>query len=90
MNTRIELLTSAIHWLLWLAICRPEPEATGFTVPARVLANMPATDLSPSAMSLGFAGVIGIPADPRPVKVPGTDQAEALFLSLSGRSVIVQ
>jgi hypothetical protein len=72
------------------AVCQPPAGVSQFRVPPYALANLPLTRRGPSDLSLGFAGVIGIPLHPPVVQTPGKESLSIYFVSLSGRSVVVQ
>ena len=72
------------------AVCQSPAGVSQFRVPPYALANLPLTRRGPSDLSLGFAGVIGIPLHPPVVQTPGKESLSIYFVSLSGRSVIVQ
>ncbi len=72
------------------AVCQPPAGVSQFRVPPYALVNLPLTRRGPSDLSLGFAGVIGIPLRPPVVRTPGKESLSIYFVSLSGRSVIVQ
>jgi hypothetical protein len=72
------------------AVCQPSAGVSQFRVPPYALVNLPLTRRGPSDLSLGFAGVIGIPLHPPVVRTPGKERLSIYFVSLSGRSVIVQ
>jgi hypothetical protein len=67
-----------------LAICVPPAGATQFRIPPTALANLPATIVSASDLSLGFLGVAAVPLE------PGTAALRLTAASLSGRSVVVK
>ena len=72
------------------AVCLPPIGATRYRIPAAYVANLPATVISASDLSLGFVGVAAVPLDPPSFEVKGIERGRAVFASLSGRSVIVQ
>ena len=76
--------------LVGFAVCQPPAGAPRFRVPPFVLQNLPLTGRGVSDLSLGFAGLIAIPLHPTVVQAPGKERMSVYFVSLSGRSVIVQ
>ena len=76
--------------LVGFAVCQPPAGAPRFRVPPFVLQNLPLTGRGVSDLSLGFAGLIAIPLHPTVVQAPGKERLQVYFVSLSGRSIILQ
>jgi uncharacterized protein (TIGR03437 family) len=73
-----------------LAVCVPPVRAIRFRIPPTDLANLPATIVSASDLSLGFLGVAAVPIEPASVAARGVDYSRLTAASLSGRSVVVK
>jgi hypothetical protein len=73
-----------------LAVCVPPVRASKFRIPPADLANLPATIVSASDLSLGFLGIAAVPIEPATVSARGIDYSRVTVASLSGRSVIVK
>lgn len=71
-------------------LCAAPPGATRLHVPPSALANLPATRVGGSDLSLGFMGIAAIPMNPATLDAKGLDSGLAIFVSLSGRSVVIK
>jgi hypothetical protein len=76
--------------LAGFALCSAPPDAREMKVPAHALANVPATRMGDSDLSLGFVGLISLPRNPAKFSAPGLDGGRAMAVTVSGRSVVIQ
>jgi hypothetical protein len=76
--------------LAGFTVCQPTSGVSQFRVPSWALQNLPLTGRGPSDLSLGFAGVLFIAEHPVTVQAPGKERLSVYFVSLSGRSVVIQ
>jgi hypothetical protein len=77
--------------LAGICVCLAKGSAGSFTIPARMLANLPATADSGSDLSLGFVAIGSAAAkEPEPIHTQSIDSGYAAFVSMTGRSVQIR
>jgi uncharacterized protein (TIGR03437 family) len=76
--------------LAGVAVCMPAADAKEFRIPPMAVANLPATTVSSSDLSLGFMGVAAIPMEAPVFRAKGLDHGRLVGASLSGRSVVIR